>query len=253
MKREKLSHSAIALIASILVIGGTGYTFYKYQRTSVIARLTDENHQIKRIVQSGPEKEALKTPYLAELMGLSADRPTPYDLFNTKDAEKKLQTAPVIKWAKVHKKKPDAVYVEYEARHPIVTIGDFANTAMDEDKMLFPLRPYYTPKRLPEFYLGTSDFHSPIQGEPVDLALEILSLCDGLFFPARLDVSNAFHESLGRREIVLILNTPRGDKHTLRLSPANAKEQLGNYHQLRLLPGDKTIDLRLGQLGFIQD
>jgi len=248
----KLKHSFVALFASIFVIAGSAYTFYKYQRSAIMKKLTDEKRQIRHIVQTGPEKEALGTQYLAEVMHLSADRPTPFDLFSTKDAEQKLRHSPVIKWARVRKQKPDTVYVEYEVRQPIAIIGDFANTAMDDEKALFPLYPFYAPKQIPELILGTDTFTTPLQGECIDLALQILTLCDGNFHPQRIDVSNAFHESLGRREVVILLKTEEGDTHSLRLMPTNLEKQLGNYYELELPGGDRLVVLLLDLLGFIE-
>lgn len=248
---QNFSRSFIALVASIFVIAGTGYTFYKYQRGSILRKLTDEKRQMRQIVQTGPEKEALPTQYLAEVMGLSADHPVPFDLFSTKDAEKALLATPVIKWAKVRKQKPDTAYVEYEVRHPIATIGDFENTAIDAEKRLFPLHPFYAPKQIPEIVLGLSTYAPSLSGEPIELALSILALCEPLHVK-RIDVSNAFCESLGRREIVVVCKAENGHTHTLRLSQANIETQLGNYLQLALPSGDRIIDLRLDKVGFIE-
>jgi hypothetical protein len=70
----------------------------------------------------------------------------------------------------------------------------------------------------------------------------------------RLDVSKAFLPSLGRREVVLILEE-QGFTKSLRLTPKNVAQELGNYLELRSkLPAvPQIIDLRIPQLAFIQE
>ena len=70
----------------------------------------------------------------------------------------------------------------------------------------------------------------------------------------RLDVSKAFEPSLGRREVVLILEE-QGFTKALRLTPKNFAQELGNYLELRpKLPAiAQVIDLRIPQLAFIEE
>jgi cell division septal protein FtsQ len=249
----KLVHSLSWIIGSALFItGGTYKGLRLYQRKHTTTAQT----YLCRIIQTGPQREALKTTYLAELMRISADRPMTVASFDLVAAQKRLLSCPVIKEAKV-KLTPDTVYVDYTVRQPIAWLYDFENIALDEEGYPFPVSPFFTPKRLPEIYLGIQNFYwgRPLKERKADLALTILQVLNRLSLQVkRLDVSKAFQPSLGRREVVLILEE-EGFTKTLRLTPKNFAQELGNYLELRpKLPAvPQIIDLRIPQLAFIQE
>ena len=185
-------------------------------------KILDEKHKIVSIIQTGPVKEALKTAYLAELLGLSIDHPTSLYAIDCAAAEKKLLSSPLIKTASVRKRPPNSLYIDYEVRKPIAMLSDYKNVAIDRDGYLFPFDPFFSPKQIPELYLGLPPFGAPEDsmgragGEwliPIDnpffsLAREVLqTLFDAPwregFCLKCIDVSNALAPSLGQREIVL--------------------------------------------------
>jgi len=247
---------------------------------------------IKAIVQTGPQKEALKTTYIAELLNLSVDRPTLSHRFNLVKAEKMLLSSPVIASAEVKLMEPGIVYVDYTTRQPIAFLQDFENTALDTSKTPFPLFPFFSPKKLPEIYLGVKGsikWNVPIVGKKIDLAYALLKILDGpmtcdLFTLERVDVSKAFANSLGEREIVVMaMDRLYGNvedreityclPRILRLSTKDYVQELGNYLRVReqllvkeretffaddaegkLVYGPtKIIDCRIPQLAFIDE
>ena len=250
----KLVHSLSWIIGSALFItGGTYKGLQLYHREHSQTAPT----YVCRIVQTGPQKEALKTTYLAELMRISADRPITAASFDPAFAKKRLLACPLIKEAKVKIRAPDTVYVDYTVRQPIAWLYDFDNIALDEEGYPFPVSPFFSPKRLPEVYLGIRNFYwgRPLKERNAELALTILQLLNRLSLQVkRLDVSKAFLPSLGRREVVLILEE-QGFTKALRLTPKNFAQELGNYLELRpKLPATpQIIDLRIPQLAFIQE
>src|SRR5579883_1796376 len=62
---------------------------------------------LSRIVQTGPQLQALSTLYLAECMQLSADRPVPIAQFDPARAKAQLLCSPVIRQASVQLIEPD--------------------------------------------------------------------------------------------------------------------------------------------------
>lgn len=275
---------AILLNASL----ATGIKGYKHlKRTSRI----DHQVPIKAIVQTGPQKEALKTTYLAELLGLSIDQPVLSCDFNPKEAMEILLSSPVIKAAEVGFKEPGILYIDYTVRQPICFLRDFANVGMDEEAVPFPIHPFFTPKKLPEIYLGLEEqvqWNQPIEGPKVELAFELLKTLQGpivcdLFNVKRIDVSSAFAPTCGSREIVILTEdeiylNQQGKEvcflfpRILRLSTKNYSQELSNYLKLRenLLEKEqlelqfpegesivtyppKKIDLRIAQLAFIEE
>jgi hypothetical protein len=134
---------------------------------------------------------------------------------------------------------------------------------------MFPVKPFFDFKNLPEIYLGERDvvedfFRKAFLNEKTKLALEILNILKGFegkgFFKVkRVDVSKAFLKSLGKREIVLILehefcfedkkNLLAIFPRILRLSTKNYKKQLGNY---LVLNEKMTKDYKKQLLGFFK-
>ncbi|MDE3045554.1 MAG: hypothetical protein KGJ02_02780 [Verrucomicrobiota bacterium] len=263
-------------------------------------RLSDERYKITAIVQTGPEKEALKTVYLAELLGLSTDTPKNLYSIELKKAELALLSSPLIAKATVKRMPPNAIYVDYEVRKPIAWLADYKNTAIDREGYLFPVAPFFSPKEMPEIYLGLPPFggaedsfgrkgglwRTPLHNRYLNLALDLLQTLEGSPWKEglrikRIDVSNAFAPSLGRREIVLFteeeISLRRDGKELtfifpkiLRLAPKEYAQQLQNFFALRksmvedyrrqLATADRggrfsprIIDLRILQLAFVEN
>lgn len=294
-KKISISKALTWIIGSMLFVTGGGYssikTYLKYRQQVQ----SDPKYYLSRILQTGPQREALNTTYLAELMQVAADRPTNLKLFDPKRATLRLLQSPVIKKATVKIVKPDTVYIDYTVRQPVALLYDFSNTAVDEQGYPFPITPFFSPKKLTEIYLGVNKiaWNQPVQGKEIQLALSILKLLSELyntnnlknrlsFVIKRIDVSKAFEENLGRREIVVIVEPVsklhldqnrhfdtsnsdskesfatdsvdhRGFFHYLRLSLKNYPQEMGNYLELcsQLPPQTQVIDLRIPQLGFI--
>jgi hypothetical protein len=287
-----LSQSLLWIFFSAIAVNALAYTGIKGVLFWKKMRGIDHRVPIRAIVQTGPQKEALKTGYLAELLELSVDKPTLSSDFDVKEAEKKLADSPVISTAKVKIQEPGILYIDYTTRQPVALLIDYENVALDKEGFPFPVAPFFTPKKLPEIYLGMEEelqWNQPIAGEKILLAFELLELINGpivgdLFNVKRIDVSNAFEMSYGRREIVLFtqdeIYLPYQGKEIrfvipriLRLPTKKYAQELGNYLKFRehRLEKEKaelkvpqegqllvkcptvTIDLRISQLAFIDE
>lgn len=190
--------------------------------------------------------------------------------FNLKEAERTLAKSPVIKEVKLDLWPPGTLHVEYSLRSPIAYLYDYQNAAIDEEGVIFPIAPFFTPKNLPEIYLGKENISSwgtQLQGKSIELAMELLH-----FFSmpeqqktlnvSRIDLSFAFSENSGQRQIILVLrdrsdnNRKLGGERTLRLNASNYVREINNYLLLRecLLKKEQEmiIDFRLPQLAFIK-
>jgi cell division septal protein FtsQ len=292
-----LTHALAWIVASTLLISGTSHVILKHFLANRKHRALDAKYAICSMIQTGPQREALKTEYLAELIGISSDHPLSALTFNLNKAKQRLLRSPLISEAEVKLIKPSTLYVDYTVRRPIAWLEDFTNIVLDKQGYPFPFSPFFSPKNLPAIYFGLSSADSqrptvqwgePMHGKYVELALAILAIVTDpkvadLFFVKRIDVSNAFAESYGTREIVIITeDTMICDSdgkevqfclpRTLRLSTKNYAQELGNYLKLRpqLLEGEKKIssipdgsgpivrlkekiiDFRVQQLAFIE-
>jgi len=232
-------------------------------------RQQDEAYHVVAIVQRGIHKETLRTVYLSELLGLSIDRPSNLYQLNLKDEKQKLLASPLIKSAEIMKLKPGTLVIEYIPRVPVAFLGDFSNTALDDEGFLIPFKPFFSPKKLPEIYLGTFGdeirWGKPIEGKRGELAMRLFmffsALCndEGLVLKT-IDVTRAEALSFGQRQIVLELEDS-GDIWILRCSLENYETEIARFSVLRRhfrsLEGSdakdsyRVIDLRIPQLAFL--
>lgn len=258
-----LRKSMAFLIASTcvtLTLALSSYFLWNHYKKK---RLQDPAYRVVAIVQTGSEREALKTSYLAELLHLSVDRPISLYALDPKKCEEKLLCSPLIASAKVKRLPPGTLYIDYEVRKPIAWLSDYQNIAIDRKGYLFPVTPFFSPKNLPEIYLGLPAFgemedaqgraggswQAPLQNRYLHLALELLQYLEGSPWKEglrikRIDVSNAFAPSLGQREVVLFteeeLSIRQKEREILcvfpkilRLSPKEYTQQLSHFLTLR--------------------
>lgn len=250
---EKLSLKASLswILGSVLFLSGSGYGLYFYHRHCTKELLEDPQNRIVALIQTGAEKEVLKTNYLAELMELSCDQPKSLFAFDVDKAREKLLMSPLIKDAHVKRIRPNAIYIDYDARKPIASLYDYENVGIDEELFPFPLAPFHPVAPLPEIYLGLIQshpeegeeiWHRPFAGKEMALSMRILQMLRRIpqIQPRRIDVSRAFSPSYGKREIVVLLDErieiPQKHGKTtcvfpkiLRLNPKDLEQQLANY------------------------
>ncbi|MBS0615831.1 MAG: hypothetical protein JSR58_04690 [Verrucomicrobia bacterium] len=247
----KLVQSLAWIIGSALFIPGASYKIFHKSWTSP----NEGPAYIRKIVQTGPQREALKTAYLAQLIGLSSNKPTLSKFFDIALAESRLRTSPVIQEATVKLSESDTLYIDYTVRQPVAALADFENMAIDSLSVPFPLSPFFTPKNLPEIYLGIDkmSYHQPLKSPQAELALSLLKVVQPLPMTLqRIDVSKAFSPRLAEREIICIVEDG-GYRRFLRLSAKHYPQGIGNYLQIRekLPPKPQVIDLRLTKLGYL--
>lgn len=284
-KKLSLTHALMWILGSTLLI--TGGTFFILKKVSNYREEHAFNnaHVIRKIIQTGPHRDHLKTAILAEVLELSCDDPKLTKSFRVKDAEKKLlKNLPMVRSAKLNIVKPDILYIDYMMRVPIAMLYDFENIAIDEEGYLFPFSPFYSPKSIPEIYLGMKDdeaiFNKPLKEEALFLAIKVLKSLKKIalnqnFYIKRIDVSHAFERSLGKKEIVLQLYSknhtlylsPKSSfLYTLRLDPSNYAKNLGDYLMLhkelvaleklydyKVKEDERVIDLRLDNTAYIEE
>jgi hypothetical protein len=297
--RLPLSYAIGWIVISTLLCTGGSFAFLKQYLKQKYQKAFSYENQIHSIIQTGPQKEALKTEYLAEILQISRDIPTSVIFFNEMLAKKRLLSSPLIAQAEVKVLKPAALYIDYTIRQPIAWVEDYENVVMDKAGYPFPFYPFLSPKNLPYIYFGLPPFgqrsidsdkplvkwKEPMTGHGVNLAFSLLQLINevGLSNVIRIDLSQAFASSCGKREIVLMVDNAIVQwqngleqqiifPHLLRLGTKNYKEQLINYLNLKeelieqekqvllqhsinqpfLRLKEKVIDLRLSKLAFVQ-
>lgn len=277
------------ILLSTLIFSGSvilGYLYFQHVKEN---HANNDAFNIIAIIQASSHHEALNTAYLAELLDLSIDKPTNLYKFNSKEAKRKLLSSPFIEQVELKKVRPGTLYINYEMRHPVAFLSDYTNTAIDSKGVLLPFSPFFTPKVLPEIYLGISlNLEKTAEGNgenvnqsQMDLALNCLQYLSQYCCPPnvmikRIDVSQAFAPSYGLRQIVITMEETVEQKQNnknvlhilpriLRLSTKEYKQGLANYSMLRehlvkedRLPSETSvvkavplfIDLRLPHLAY---
>lgn len=226
--------------------------------------LHKEDPLIDTLVQTGPEREALPSVYLAELLQLSIDHPIRASRFDVRGAQERLKQCALFKEVQVSLYR-NRVAVDYTLRRPIAYLQDKTPLAIDEEGYLFVYQPYRPQQRLPFITLGEAHIGERVSGPLWELVQELrykmaqLPLQHSMYLQA-IDVSRLQAPYLGRQEIVLVLESvymPK-QKHYLRLSSKNYSKELENYASLQpsLFQSDipeTVIDLRLTRFAYIQE
>jgi len=261
-----MTKALLWIFLSTLVVSGSATLGWLYYLHVIHERASDEDYTIKAIVQSGPEGQQLPTEYLAEVLGVSANYPQNLYAYDLVEGKKALLRSPLIKSAILKRARPDALYVEYTVCQPVARLGDYYNIAIDEEGSLFPYKPFFDDRPLPELFLGLTAFgtaeggswNEPITGERYQLACVILKTLrsqkhfEGMAIE-RVDVSKAFAGSCGQREIVVQVEDVqekfiRGEPvkcympKTLRLTAEGWRDELKNYKVLRSYLCAKELD-----------
>lgn len=259
-----LGKAILLILVSTFLISGSSWGSYLVYKSFYDLRAQDPRYYLEAIVQTGPERQALKTTYLAELLSLSIDLPTNLYQLDLKEAKISLLQSPLIKSANLKRVPPNTLYIDYTIRHPLVYLDDFANTALDDEGVLIPFKPFFSPKKLPQVFLGLDEKHEwgeRLEDKRWQLALNILTEFEKTLASQELncvcvDVSQAFAESCGKRQIVLTLHENEVFTYLLRL---NANHYSQGLKRFALLPKDALkarknnpviIDMRIDKLSF---
>lgn len=269
-----LSKAIWTLFWTTCVVCGTAGMGLAYYHNYKWRRAHDDKNRLVAIVQTCPAKESLKTAYLAELLDLSIDQPVNLYAFSLQAAKRTLLASPLIKEAELAKIYPGTLHVDYTLRSPIAFLTDFSNTALDTEGTPIPFKPFFTPKRLPDIYLGLNGtgienpWGKKIDDARVAVAMTLLEFVNGNLVNSRcrirkIDVSRAFAPSFGQREVIVVLEQLVEKQkqpalvvaqRVLRINRDNYKQELSRFKALQAHLGEESvvIDLRIPQLAFIK-
>ena len=256
-----LKRAFLWVFISVLAISGTatfGWLYYLHWKESL---QSNPQYHIAVIAQTSPLGAHLDHHFFAEVLGLSRDHPTNLYAFNKKEGEKRLREHPLIKTATIEALPPHSLHIDYELRTPVAYIGDYVNVALDEQGVMIPFQPFFTPKKLPKLYFGFNDpakWGHFLSDSRLQLGQKILNEFKQRGIEVKsLDLSRLEGFSYGMREIIVIVEETIEYKQVPRILRLNHKkpfQSLDAYwiyreHYIDLLP--LTIDLRIKDLAFI--
>lgn len=241
------------IVSSVVLVSGSfavGLYFYQAKRWE---RLQNPDFVITTLVQTRGSKEGLRSEYLEQILGLSADKPQNLYSYSLEEGQKKLLAHPLIREAHIAKIYPNSLFVDYALREPIAIDIDWENCGIDEEGHRFMMRPFLTPKRVPKVYFGSHD-------EQLPLFKEIKATLDQIpgTHLERIDLSR-LTDGWGRREIDIELSQTKGAKqftYFLRVPTKGWADALQRYERLLMkgmLNGGGIIDLRVDELALIKE
>ncbi len=275
------------IVLSTVLISGSSYLGYFQYRRWIKHRQTDSSYAIRYIVGDSLSEDSLSAQQIAELLDLSFDNPINLFVLDEKKAEEKMKSYAWIEDVNLLKIKPNALKVTYKMRKPAALLSEYENMAVDSGGHIFPFRPYYLGKDPLELILGLPEeeisLSAPISHPGFELAMNILDFLQvqsaQSFKIEKIDVSNAFADSLGKREIIvaleddcILLNHHCFFPKILRLHTIEYGKQLSNFFALNkkmrkdylkqiqhlTINNDRkftpqVIDMRIPQLAFIEE
>ena len=217
------------------------------------------------------KEKKLPTEYIAEILDLSIDRFHNLFLFDLIKAKENILKSPLIKEVRIEKIKPAGLFIDYKIKKPIAIVLDYENMAIDENGYVFPFSPYYDDQDLPKIFIGLlpfkekcdaigrvgADFNIPLSNKNTLLALELLQLLRNQIFAnlvqvKKIDVSLAYEQSYGKREIIIELedyffkeNKKFIFPKIVRLGTNNYKQQMDNLINLiKKMKNDYELQLK---------
>src|SRR5689334_10077878 len=123
--RLPLTHALAWIVISTLLVNGSAYSLLKFYHNKQRRMAFDPQYTLNSLIQTGPQREVLKTTYLAEWIGLSCDRPCSALSLNLEKAKQRLLRSPLISQAELKLIKPNALYIDYTVRQPIAWLEDY--------------------------------------------------------------------------------------------------------------------------------
>lgn len=247
VQRISLIRAVLYIAISALIVSGGAIGIWRYYRHNQLERLQDPAYLLTTIVQA--PREVLKSEFFEELFDLSVDHPTNCYAFDVGSAVRKLTALTAMRedTVKVKVLPPNTLYVEYILRTPVAYLGNYTNTLVDAEGVSFPAEPFFTPKRLPEFFLDLNDKDS------FPLAMRVAEQIGGEGVRVRrVDFSRMNANSCGRREMVAIVESDQGSEHFLRLDVDDWEDGLKRYRVIKsTLDENAVVDLRIKYMAFV--
>jgi hypothetical protein len=267
--QKYFSNLFLFLFVTLLTTVPFSLGLFLYQK-GYLAKAHDPKYTITHII-ARPTAHKLSVDQLSEILGLSMDAPINMYLFSTKKAKKVLESFYLIKHAAVKKVGDNTLKIEYTLRRPYYLIKDYENLAIDDEDILIPMAPFFTPKQLPMFILGLPKQKRDVQGRKgavlgeklqcnhLTLAKEVAKITeDPRLTCMTIDTSYAFDPSLGKREVIVSFQEINKENTAwqLRLNPKKIKEQWTLFLKLqKKMKQEKKVflDLRVDHVILVKN
>jgi hypothetical protein len=202
------------ILASLCVISLPSYLFlFGKKETKAIA--------LKTLVQKTSFSSPISPRFFSDYLHLCPKgKSLEISKLDEKKIEKKLREFPIFQKVQAHISSRGELEVAYDLKKPHFLLLDFSNLAIDPNGYVFPLKPFFSPKKLTQVYLGISQVDWNHKNN-VESALKIQSLLDEnlqeLVDIETIDLSGLKVQATSLKHIVVTISY-KNTKHYLRLS-----------------------------------
>lgn len=200
---------------------------------------------LKALIQKTPTIDQLSPRFFSDYLGLSPlGQPLILKRLDAVKIQNRLKEFPVFKSIEAEFTPLGELCVSYDLRRPLFELYDYKNCGLDKEGFITPLVPFYSPKKLPQIYLGLKQL-SWDEPHNISQALDIVDFFEKNQFQGinlkRIDLSRLNHKLISHREIIVIVSVGNVD-HYLRIHPSLIQKALVRYVSIFLEPKlKKTI------------
>lgn len=228
MNRSSLFSKALIIGLSLCLVSLPTYLF-------LFGKKEDKVFLLRTIIQKTTTINPLSPRFFSDYLGLSpSGKALNLHKLDESKIQKKLQEFPIFKTIQAQLSEQGELLVSYELRKPIFILSDYGNLGLDAEGYILPLKPYYSPKILPQVYLGIEHFQWNHK-HPISHALEVLSFFqkqhNDAFSIQTIDLSRLSHKIPAHREVIVTM-VFLNKKHYLRLHPDRIEMALKRYIHL---------------------
>lgn len=237
MGSSKLINKLLIIVVSCCVISLPAYLFLFGEKKYEATILTT-------LIQKTPTVNALSPRFFSNYLGLRPQgRNIAIRKLDIQKINKKLKAFPIFKTIEAEFTKEGQLLVNYHLRNPHFSLKDYTNCGVDEEGFIIPLTSFYTPKKLPQIYLGLEEL-SFTKSHDTQIANQIIDFfrknrLDQLTV-SLIDLSKTNRMLKSHKEVIVIIEF-LDKKHYLRIHPENVDKALARYISLFKEPSVKSI------------
>ena len=249
---------SVLIFAGATLGVGLSINFYKNLRAK------NPRYTLKKIIPKAHRDLYIPEENFAKWLEVSLEQPPNlYDLKHSKMVAA-LMEQPILEKVRITKQPPSSLIIDYWPRMPVFQLADQKDTLLDDQAMVIPHEPWII-GAYPKIFLGLTEavsFGKEVRALEWDIVMQIYSVWQeiGLSYRlGRIDVSQSFAKSAGKRQIVLVIDLEGEATHYLRLPTKGFEGRLRDYAALcqhwvenNELNQDRVVDFRIEEIALIE-
>lgn len=259
-----IRRALIWIALSVLIFAGAtlglglSINFYKNLRAE------NPRYTLKKIVPKAHRDLYIPEENFAKWLEIFTEHPPNLYHLNHSKMLTALLRQPILEKIRLTKQPPGSLIIDYWPRMPIFQLLDQKSTLLDDQAIVIPHDLWIT-GNYPEVFFGLSEpiaIGERITGPKWDTVKEVLTAWQQKNLPyqlSRIDVSQSFAKSAGKRQVVLVIDLEGEATHYLRLPYKGFDERLRDYatlcqhwEEIDEIYQDRVVDFRIEEIALIK-